>query len=134
MNRAGEMPPNRRWLDWNPTERILADLPQTEPTKPSQPGFVGFVGSLSVTPAEIADSSNEDTGSSPKRVAKPIGSVVDSAIQRERVMSWYAWKAAALNRMFLEQGAAGQSGRITAGTIEHGLQTGTEDGSGRMSS
>jgi hypothetical protein len=30
------------------------------------------------------------------------------------------WKAAALNRLFLEQGVTGQPGRITAETIRHG--------------
>ena len=35
-------------------------------------------------------------------------------------MSWAEWKAAALNRLFLEQGISGQAGRITAETILHG--------------
>jgi len=30
------------------------------------------------------------------------------------------WKAAALNRLFLEQGVTGQPGRITAETVRHG--------------
>jgi len=32
-------------------------------------------------------------------------------------MSWCEWQAAALNRLFLEQGATGQPGRITPETI-----------------
>lgn len=33
---------------------------------------------------------------------------------------WAEWKAAALNRLFQEQGVTGQPGRITAATIQHG--------------
>jgi len=40
-----------RWLDWQPTRRIIADQPAKEPTKPSKPSFVGFVGA---PPAEIS--------------------------------------------------------------------------------
>ena len=42
------------------------------------------------------------------------------AARREVWMSWCEWKAAALNRLFQEQGTSGQPGRITAATIEHG--------------
>jgi hypothetical protein len=37
-----------------------------------------------------------------------------------KAFSWAEWKAAQLNRLFLEQGVTGRSGRITAGTILHG--------------
>ncbi len=37
-------------------------------------------------------------------------------------MSWTEWKAAMLNRLFLEQGTSGEPGRITAETIRHGNQ------------
>jgi hypothetical protein len=33
---------------------------------------------------------------------------------------WCEWKAAALNRLFQEQGVTGQPGRITASTARHG--------------
>jgi hypothetical protein len=33
---------------------------------------------------------------------------------------WAEWKAAALNRLFQEQGATGKPGRITAATVRHG--------------
>jgi hypothetical protein len=33
---------------------------------------------------------------------------------------WAEWKAAALNRLFREQGVTGQPGRITAETVRHG--------------
>ncbi len=36
--------------------------------------------------------------------------------------SWAEWKAAALNRLFLEQGVTGRRGRITAATVRHGEQ------------
>jgi hypothetical protein len=35
-------------------------------------------------------------------------------------VSWCEWKAAALNRLFHEQGVTGQPGRITASTVRHG--------------
>ena len=38
-------------------------------------------------------------------------------------MSWSDWKAAALNRVFLEQGMGGTPGRITAETVRHGQRT-----------
>lgn len=38
-------------------------------------------------------------------------------------MSWAEWKGAALNRLFLEQGVTGQSGRISAETVRHGEQS-----------
>jgi len=44
-------------------------------------------------------------------------------------ISWPEWKAAALNRLFQEQGVTGQPGRITAATIRHG-----ETGGGRVDS
>ena len=37
-----------------------------------------------------------------------------------KVMDWAEWKAAALNRLFREQGVTGKPGRITAATIRHG--------------
>jgi hypothetical protein len=35
-------------------------------------------------------------------------------------MDWYEWKAQSLNKLFLEQGATGEPGRITAATVKHG--------------
>jgi hypothetical protein len=84
-------------MDWNP-ERILTDSADSEPTKPSKPGSVGFVGAI---PAE-----------SPK-----IRVGFDPA---ERGISWAEWTAAALNRVFQEQGATGQLGRIATATVRHG--------------
>lgn len=34
--------------------------------------------------------------------------------------AWAEWKAAALNRLFQEQGVTGKPGRITAATVRHG--------------
>jgi hypothetical protein len=111
MNHEGQSRTNRRWLEWNPTERILADLPQTEPTKPSQPGFVGLVASFSASSAKIAcgrpggADAGSDSDPAPNQVVNPIEPQVDFAPRRERVMSWSEWKAGSLNRLFLEQGA-----------------------------
>lgn len=89
-------PGQNRWLNWRSGARITEASPQGEPTKPSKPGSVGSVGSISTPAAEIA---------------------VDCPKREERVMSWCEWQAAALNRLFLEQGATGQPGRITPETI-----------------
>jgi hypothetical protein len=37
-----------------------------------------------------------------------------------KAMDWAEWKAAALNRLFQEQGTTGKPGRITAATVRHG--------------
>ena len=136
MNHEGERPANRRWLEWSPTDRILADLPQTEPTKPSKPGFVGFVASLSTSPAKIAGgrpgdaAASSNSGSAPNQVVNPIAREVDCAPRTERVMSWSEWKASSLNRLFLEQGATAQMSRITAKTVRHGQQARKSDPEG----
>jgi hypothetical protein len=36
--------------------------------------------------------------------------------------TWADWKAASLNKLFLEQGKTGRPGRITAETIRHGAK------------
>jgi hypothetical protein len=42
-------------------------------------------------------------------------------VERERRgISWAEWKADMLNRLFAENGAAGEPGRITAATVAHG--------------
>jgi hypothetical protein len=89
-----------RWMDWKPKLCATADSAESEPTKPSKPvsssqsdGSVGFVGA---TPGEF------------------------SKIDKGRVTPWAEWKAAALNRLFQEQGVTGQPGRITAATVRHG--------------
>jgi len=48
------------------------------------------------------------------------------AARREIWMDWCEWKAAALNRLFQEQGVTGQLGRITAATVRHGERRGKE--------
>jgi len=73
----------------------LAEFAQNEPTKPSDhaEGSVGFVGA---TPGEI------------------------SKIDEGRGTPWAEWKAAALNRLFQEQGVTGQPGNIKAATVLQG--------------
>jgi len=113
-----------RWLDWKPntqilakmaegeptkpTERpqILAEPTRDEPTKPSKPGSVGFDGATSSESLKIQ--------------AEP--GIID--LDFERGVSWAEWKAAALNRLFLEQGRTGQPGGITAETVRHGERSG----------
>lgn len=136
MSAGEQTPSDRRWLDWTPTHRTIADSAGSEPTKPSKLGFVGFVGPLSVAPAnieperipscgpsgdhqEISHPGEPDSGA-PNEREESIQSGVDCASKQERVMSWAEWQAATLNRLFLEQGLTGQSGRITADTIRHG--------------
>jgi len=45
-----------------------------------------------------------------------------------RGVSWAHWKAAALNRLFQEQGTLAQPGRITAATVRHGEPRTIHDG------
>lgn len=47
---------------------------------------------------------------------------------RSKVMDWAEWKAAALNRLFQEQGATGKPGRITAATVRHGERKAVANG------
>jgi len=102
---TASMPAKRsRWMGWKPPERILADSAGSGPTKPSQPGYVGFEGDM--------------PGESPIIQATPQRTNV--AVDREPGVSWMEWKAAALNRLFQEQGVTGQPSRITAATVEHG--------------
>jgi hypothetical protein len=110
--------PVRQWLDWQPKQPITADSPQREPTNPSKPSFVGFVGSLPAYPPKIG--AVEESTLPDNQPENRIQATVDSSPATERVMSWAEWKAAALNRLFLEQGISGQAGRITAETILHG--------------
>ena len=94
-----------RWINWHPRAQTMAGSEGGGPTKPSKPGSVGFVGSTSGELPII-------------RVGS--GSVNDSAREHERGVPWAEWKAAALNKLFKEQGVTGQPGRITAATVEHG--------------
>jgi hypothetical protein len=41
-----------------------------------------------------------------------------------KAMTWSEWQAKALNDLFLEQGATGRRGNITAATVEHGERQG----------
>src|SRR5262249_14687218 len=120
-----------------------------EPTKASKPGSVGFEGAPSgdlpkIPPGERSPVDSEkrighavDPGSvgfegSPsggfakipagKGGPDSIFGSVDSSSAPEGVMSWAQWKAAALNRLFKEQGLLGQPGHITAETVSHGEQ------------
>lgn len=44
----------------------------------------------------------------------------ESACEPEFGIPWAEWKAAALNQLFMDQGATGHPGRITAATVRHG--------------
>jgi hypothetical protein len=109
MNSAPPPRPDRRWLDWQPTDSITADSTGSEPTEPTKLGSVGFEGSLSTEVAKIDPATN-----------MPVRVGLDSVSDSERPLSWADWKAGALKQLFLEQGKAGTAGRITAETIRHG--------------
>ncbi len=93
-----------RWMNWRAKDQIIGDPVENEPTKPSKPGFVGFVGSI---PEEL------------RNIGGNSGSIDHVASDSDRGILWAEWKAATLNRLFKEQGATGQPGRITAATIRH---------------
>jgi hypothetical protein len=125
MNSLEPVRRDRRWLDWQPTEPITADSAGSEPTEPSKPGFVGFEGSLSKEIAKIGAEriplgrEADSTASTKSAANRSVRVGLDSANDAERPMSWADWKAATLNKLFLEQGTSGQ-GRITAETVRHG--------------
>jgi hypothetical protein len=48
-----------------------------------------------------------------------------AAACREVWISWAEWKARQLNRLFLDHGATGQPGRITAETVRRGERRGS---------
>lgn len=114
--------PQRRWLSWRSGAPITAKVVGSEPTKPSEPGFDGFDGAPLVESRKIEGPPKEPQEPCPPAPRSPssINSAVDCSTVTERVMSWAEWKAAALNKLFLELGTAGQQGRITDDTIRHG--------------
>jgi hypothetical protein len=124
MSAEERAPGDRRWLDWAPSGPIIANPPKAEPTKPSKPSSVGFEGAFQ-SPATVVGPKMGGQTSRSSRVAEQgeqARCAVDCAPEQEG-MSWFAWQAATLNRLFLEQGVTGQPGRITAETVRHG-QTG----------
>lgn len=104
-------PPRRsRWLDWQPKGRILGDLARSEPTKPTKPhpdateqGFVGFVGAI-------------------PRESSKIAAAPPASLPNEEAIPWAEWRARSLNKLFQEQGATGQPGRIREATVRHGYR------------
>ena len=59
------------------------------------------------SPAELADEIAERTGE-------------PAAARREVWLSWAEWKAAMLNKLFLEQGVLGEPAKILPETVRHG--------------
>ncbi len=113
--------PDRGWLDWVPSGPITPNSPESERTKPSKPGSVGFEGASQgrATVVEPKMGGQTSRGSSVGEQGGQARCAVDCAPEQEG-MSWFAWQAATLNRLFLEQGLTGQQGRITAETVRHG--------------
>ena len=109
-------PPSRRWLTWQPGERIIEDSDGTEPTKPSEPGFDGFDGASPDESAEIGLTRGDRNSHESAKLE------VDLSTGSERLMSWAEWKAGALNQLFLDLGSTGQPGRIAPDTIRHSEQ------------
>jgi len=99
-----------RWMDWQPKAHVLAKSAEGGPTKPSELSSLGFEGVM--------------PGDSPTIQLLPQRANLAGA--RERGASWAAWKAAALNRLFQEQGVTGQPSRIMAATVEDGQKNGFE--------
>lgn len=121
-----------RWLDWNPKARILIETAESAPTEPSKPSFVGFEGATSAESPKIEaelDAAEAGRGSPILNRAavmaldgvRNIGDLLLTETGwNSQCRSWADWKAAALNRLFQEQGTSGQPGRITAATVRHG--------------
>ena len=56
-------------------------------------------------------------GTHPWKVRDRVPSEMDRCSEGT---AWAQWKAAALNKLFQEQGVTGKPGRITAATVQHG--------------
>ena len=82
-----------RWMNWTPKARILADTAEGAPTRTSETDSVVFVGDTSGEPPEIE--------------AEPAAA--EDKLENQGV-SWAEWKAAALNRLFQEQGPSPGNG------------------------
>lgn len=115
-------------MDWKPKAQISAEPAESEPTKPSKPGSVGFEGAA---PAESPEIDTGPEGRPPVNVlaemerhpAEPWrvqGRMLNERDRCSEGIGWAEWKAAAVNRLFQEQGVAGMPGRITAATVRHG--------------
>jgi hypothetical protein len=130
-----------RWLDWKPKARILEDSPRVEPTEPTkapplledspkseptEPSKVPSVGSDGSTSGEVlkieADPEPAELARAGVLTATEPRAPHPSDVLDSKGVSWEQWRAASLNRLFLERGAMGRPGRITAATIRHGEQ------------
>jgi hypothetical protein len=114
MSSAPSPAKQSRWMDWKPKARIMADSAESEPSKPSKPGSEGFEGAIPAKSPEI-----EVAPESPQAAGEQLPSEMDWCL---RGISWADWKAAALNRLFQQQGVTGEPGNITAATVRHGEQ------------
>jgi hypothetical protein len=137
-----------RWLDWKPGEALLTEShPETPKSfknslgtnqqKQRKPIFAVFAGSPPVNfqnieagpeppePPASQGKSNTCGWCNQTGATSPADSpeLPDSAEEKLVWMDWYEWKAAALNRLFLERGVTGEPGRITAATVRHGERT-----------
>ncbi len=112
----------RRWLNWRSNGQITAKPTTCEPTKPSKLGSEGFVGSPSASFVNIRADDASDTHA--RAVVEVALFPVDCEAHPETPMSWTAWKAKALNTLFLVQGCSGERGRITEDTVRHGERVG----------
>jgi hypothetical protein len=69
-------------------------------------------------PLDAPAKEREDAAEPIQQNAEPVAAATGA--EREQGKPWAEWKAAALNRLFQEQGTAGLPGRITAATVRHG--------------
>lgn len=83
-------------------------------------GFLEKWANLPPAGPSVAAAPKETKGAS--GLTHPNAEPVPAPIppEREEGMPWPEWKAAELNRLFQEQGATGQPGRVTAATVQHG--------------
>jgi hypothetical protein len=112
---------DRRWLNWG-EQIITADSAGSEPSESPEPGFDGFEGGPSANSSDIGSQMKIRAPLPVLSESRPerVGLQVDCGLADEGVMSWAAWRAAALNCLFLDLGRTGQPGQITADTIRHG--------------
>jgi len=107
-----------RWLDWKPRARFLAESPEGDPSKPTEPACI-LAEHVRGEPTKPSNTSSVGFDGPTLATSPKIGPEPTLGADEDGGIPWAEWKAAALNRLFREQGATGQPGRITAATVRH---------------
>jgi hypothetical protein len=99
-------------VDWREyLQKAVSENPYAKYAKVSAPNEV-----LQVLHIEPDDHQNRHPPCPPARKNPAL----QQAVELAEPISWFRWKANALNLLFQEQGITGEPGRITASAVAHG--------------